>query len=57
MCNIGTATLMKGEEKRAIETAVLLIQMGKLTLEEIAAATKLPLETVQSLAEGKTPTE
>ena len=51
MCNIGTATLQKGKIEGAMETAVLLLQNGKLSLEEIATVTKLPLETIQKLAE------
>ena len=55
MCNIGTATLMKGrvegEQKKAIETAINLIKMGVLTLDQIASATGLSLGAVQGLAE------
>jgi hypothetical protein len=55
MCNIGTATLMKGrvegEQKKAIETAINLIKMDLLTLEQIASATGLSLGAVQGLAE------
>ena len=50
MCNIGTATLMKGKQEQAIETAVNLIKMNILTLEQIASATGLSLEAVQGLA-------
>jgi predicted transposase/invertase (TIGR01784 family) len=39
----------QGEEKKAVETAVNLVKLGKVTLEEIAAATSLPLEQVKEL--------
>ena len=38
----------QGEQKRALETAANLIQMG-LTDEQIAQATRLSIEQVQSL--------
>jgi predicted transposase YdaD len=41
--------IKQGEEKKAMETAVNLVKFGKNTLEEIAAATGLPLETVKEL--------
>lgn len=63
MCNIGTATLLKGIEqgraegeangelKKAMETAIKMLQRGKDSIEEIAELTGLPLETVQNLAD------
>jgi predicted transposase YdaD len=39
----------QGAEKKAMETAVNLVKLGKVTLEEIADATGLPLETVKEL--------
>jgi hypothetical protein len=41
--------LREGAEKKAMETAVNFIKLGKNTLEEIADATGLPLETVKEL--------
>ena len=41
---------MKGKQEQAIETAVNLIKMNILTLEQIASATGLSLEAVQGLA-------
>lgn len=37
-------------DNRAKEIAMVLINMGKITIEEIAQATKLSLEDVQKLA-------
>ena len=37
-------------DDRAKEIAMVLINMGKITIEEIAQATKLSLEDVQKLA-------
>ena len=45
---------MEGEMRRAIDTAKRLIEMGKLSLEDIAAACDLSLEKVQELAGAKT---
>ena len=45
--------LVEGEQKKAMETAVNLIQMGVLAPEQIAQATGLPLETIQELAAEK----
>lgn len=39
--------------KKAIDTALSLINIGKLTLEEVAMATELPLEKVKELASKK----
>lgn len=41
-------------ERNSIETALRLIAQGKLTLEEIAEGTSLPIETIQELAKQKT---
>ena len=41
-------------EQNNIETALRLIAQGKLTLEEIAEGTSLPIEKVQELAKQKT---
>ena len=37
-------------DNRAKEIAMVLINMGKITIEEIAQATKLSLEDVQEMA-------
>jgi hypothetical protein len=41
--------LLEGAERKAKQTAVNFIKLGKVTLEEIADATGLPLETVKEL--------
>ena len=41
-------------ERNSIETALRLITQGKLTLEEIAEGTSLPIEKIQELAKQKT---
>ena len=46
----------KGKAKKAVETAVNLIQNGKLSFEEIAGVTGLPLETIQKLAKENSST-
>ena len=51
MCNIGTATLLKGAQGNKIDIAIKMLQRGKYTIEEIVDLTELPLETVQKLAE------
>ena len=54
MCNIGTATLLKGKaegaQKKAIEMAIKLLQRGRDSIEEIAELTDLPLETIKELS-------
>jgi hypothetical protein len=40
----------KAVRENAIDTAKILLSIGKKTIEEIAKATKLPLEEVQKLA-------
>ena len=42
--------LEKGLEQSKIETAKKLLQLGKLSLDDIAESTNLPLETVKQLA-------
>jgi predicted transposase YdaD len=44
----------EGVEQNKIENALRLIANGKLTLEDIAECTDLPLERVQELAGKKT---
>ena len=51
MCNVGTATLLKGAQGNKIDIAIKMLQRGKYTIEEIVDLTELPLETVQKLAE------
>ena len=41
-------------DTRAMEIAKNLIELGKNTLEEIASATKLPLDVIKNLAKPKT---
>lgn len=43
----------EGEEKKAIDIAKNLIEMGKLTLEDIVSVTGLPLTKIQELAGQK----
>jgi len=54
MCKAFEETRKEGELKRAIEDAKRMIVRGKLTLEEIAEDTALPLTTIQELAGQKT---
>ena len=54
MCRAFEETRMEGEMRRAIDTAIRLIKRGKLTLEEIAEDTGLPIDKVQELAGAKT---
>lgn len=54
MCKAFEETRKEGELKRAMEDAKRMIARGKLTLEEIAEDTNLPLEKVQELAGQKT---
>ena len=54
MCKAFEETRREGELKRAVEDAKRMITRGKLTLEEIAEDTDLPLETVRELAGQKT---
>ena len=42
--------MKKGLEQSKIETAKKLLQLGKLSLDDIAESTNLPLETVKQLA-------
>ena len=39
----------KAEQNKAKKTAVYLIQLGKMTLEEIAEATELSLDIIKEL--------
>lgn len=39
-----------GKHEKSVEMSISLIRMQKLTLEEIALATRLPLEEVKELA-------
>ena len=57
MCNIGTATLMKGAQENALKTAKKLLQRGKDSIEEIAEITELPLDTIKELANSIQATE
>ena len=54
MCRAFEETRREGAVQNAIETAVILIRMGKLSLEEISQACRLPLEKIQELAGAKT---
>lgn len=58
MCRAFEETRLEGERQgalqHAIETALRMIEGGKLTLEEIAQYTGLPIEKVQELAGTKT---
>ena len=45
--------IIKGTEQTKLDNALRLIANGKLSLEDIASCTDLPLEKVQELAEGK----
>ena len=62
MCNLSEAIFERGElsgiekgaEQNKIDNALRLIANGKLSLEDIASCTDLPLETVKELAEKKT---
>ncbi len=54
MCNLSQSVLEQGEIIRAIETAKKLIARGKMSLEEIAEDTGLPLAKVKELDEAKT---
>ena len=45
--------IIKGTEQTKLDTALRMIAGGKLSFEEIASYTDLPLEKVQELAEGK----
>lgn len=54
MCRAFEETRREGALQHAIDTASRLIVRGKLTLEEIAEDTDLPLEKVQELAGTKT---
>jgi len=40
--------------EKAIRIALKMLERGKMTLEEIAEDTELPLETIQELAKKKT---
>lgn len=53
MCRAFEETRMEGEIRRAVSIAIKLIKNGKLTLDEIAENTGLPLEKVQELAGTK----
>ena len=45
--------MIKGAEQNKLDNALRMIAGGKLSFEEIASYTDLPLEKVQELAEGK----
>lgn len=57
MCNLSEAVFERGEwsgtEKTKKDNALRMIAGGKLSYEEIASYTDLPLETVKELAEKK----
>lgn len=54
MCKAFEETRREGAYRAQIETAKRLISRGKMSLEEIAEDTALPLETVQELAGQRT---
>ena len=54
MCKAFEETRLEGEYRGRMETAIKLIQRGKLTLEEIAEDTGLALEKIQELRGTKT---
>lgn len=43
----------EGEKRKALETAKNLLEMGTLTLEQIATATNVPIEEIKKLQEKK----
>ena len=49
MCKIMEDMRNKAEQDKAKKTAVRLIKLGKMTLEEIAEATELSLDIVKEL--------
>lgn len=54
MCKIMEEAMAERAAERAMEIAEKLIASNKMTLEEIAQMTSLPLEKTQELARGKT---
>ena len=54
MCRAFEETRNEGKYQEKIETAMRMIRRGKLSLEEIADYSGLPLEKVQELAGAKT---
>ena len=54
MCKAFEETRREGAYRAQVETAKRMIARGKLTLEELAEDTDLPLETVRELAGQKT---
>ena len=43
----------KAVRESAIETAKALLGLGKITIEEIASVTKLPIDEIKKLAESR----
>ena len=44
----------EAEQNKAKKTAVHLLKLGKMSLEDIAEATELPLDIIKELAQGFT---
>ena len=42
----------EAEQKKAKKTAIHLLKLGKMSLEDIAEATELPLDVIKELVQG-----
>ena len=54
MCKVMEDMRNESAERRSVEIAKNLLQLGKLTLEEVASSAELTIERVRELAVPKT---